>query len=69
MVVSMAEWESRQETLAVLSDPQAVADLRDAEESRAAGEIYSTDEVLAELAARRRPALWSRLSWVSVWMR
>lgn len=53
MVVSVAEWESLQETLAVLSDPQAVADLRDAEESRAAGEIYSTDEVLAELAARR----------------
>lgn len=53
MVVSVAEWESLQETLAVLSDPQAVADLREAELSRAAGEVYSTDEVLADLEARR----------------
>jgi prevent-host-death family protein len=53
MVVSVAEWESLQETLAVLSDPQAVADLREAELSRAAGEVYSTDEVLADFEARR----------------
>ncbi|MGH3801128.1 MAG: type II toxin-antitoxin system Phd/YefM family antitoxin [Pseudonocardiaceae bacterium] len=53
MVVSVAEWESLQETLAVLSDPQAVADLREAEVSRAVGEVYSTDEVLADLKARR----------------
>lgn len=50
MVISVAEWESLQETLAVLSDSQAVTDLRDAQESR---ERYSTDEVLAEFAARR----------------
>lgn len=53
MVVSVAEWEALQETLAVLSDPQAVADLREAEASRAAGEVYSTDEVLADFEARR----------------
>lgn len=53
MVVSVAEWESLQETLAVLSDPQSVADLREAEYSRAAGEMYSTDEVLVEFQARR----------------
>ena len=53
MVVSVAEWESLQETLAVLSDPQAVTDLREAEVSRAAGEVYSTDEVLANFEARR----------------
>jgi len=53
MVVSVAEWESLQETLAVLSDPQAVADLREAELSRAAGEVYSTDEVLADFEVRR----------------
>lgn len=53
MVVSVAEWESLQETLAVLSDPQAVADLREAKVSRAAGEVYSTDEVLADFEARR----------------
>jgi antitoxin YefM len=57
MVVSVAEWESMQETLAVLSDPKTVADLREAVETRAAGEVYSTEEVLAELEARRsRPA-------------
>jgi prevent-host-death family protein len=53
MVVSVAEWESLQETLAVLSDSQAVADLREAKVSRAAGEVYSTDEVLADFEARR----------------
>jgi antitoxin YefM len=53
MVVSVAEWESLQETLAVLSDPQLVADLREAAETRAAGEIYSTEDILADLAARR----------------
>jgi len=53
MVVSVAEWESLRETLAVLSDPKTVADLREAGESRAAGEVYNTEEVLAELAARR----------------
>ena len=53
MVVSVAEWESLQETLAVLSDPQAVADLREAEVSRIAGQVYSTDEVLADFKARR----------------
>lgn len=53
IVVSVAEWESLQETLAVLSDPQAVAELAEAEESLAAGEVYSTEEVLADFAARR----------------
>jgi len=41
------------ETLAVLSDPKTVADLREVEETRAAGEVYSTEEVLAEIEARR----------------
>lgn len=53
MVVSVAEWESLQETLAVLSDPQTVADLREAELGRASGEVYDTDDVLAEFEARR----------------
>ncbi|MGH3796114.1 MAG: type II toxin-antitoxin system Phd/YefM family antitoxin [Pseudonocardiaceae bacterium] len=53
MVVSVAEWESLQETLAVLGDPQAIADLREAEMSEAADEVYTTDEVLAEFEARR----------------
>jgi antitoxin YefM len=57
MVVSVDEWEGLQETIAVLSDPGAIADLKEAEESIAAGELYSTEEVLAEFEARRgRPA-------------
>jgi prevent-host-death family protein len=50
MVVSVAEWEELQETIAVLSDPGALADLREAEES---GKVYSTEEVLAGFEARR----------------
>lgn len=53
MVVSVAEWESLQETLAVLSDPQTLAELREAEDSRGVGETYRTDEVLADFEARR----------------
>ena len=53
MMVSVAEWESLQETLAVLNEPQAVADLHEAEMSRATGEVYSTEEVLADFDARR----------------
>lgn len=58
MVVSVAEWEELQETIAVLSDTGAMADLREAAEGRTAGaQLYSTEEVLAEFEARRaRPA-------------
>jgi antitoxin YefM len=50
MVVSVAEWEELQETIAVLSDPGTLADLREAEES---GEVHSTEDVLAGFEARR----------------
>ncbi|HSV67207.1 MAG TPA: hypothetical protein VLJ59_15015 [Mycobacteriales bacterium] len=40
-------------TLAVLSDAHAVADLREAAASRVDGEIYSTEDVLADFTARR----------------
>lgn len=53
MIISVAEWESIQETLAVLSDPQTMSDLREAKVSRATGEVYSTEEVLADLQARQ----------------
>jgi hypothetical protein len=49
-VLPLADWESLlQETLAVLRDPHAVSDLREAELSRAYGELYCTDDVLADL--------------------
>lgn len=53
VVVSAYEWESLQETLALLSDQAAVSELKEAEESIAEGELYSTEDVLAELAERR----------------
>ena len=41
-VVSVEECEGLQETIAVLTDAGAIADLREAGESVAAGELYST---------------------------
>ena len=56
MVVSVVEWESLQETLAVLSDPHAVANLREAEASRAAGEVYTTKKSWLIVRLDGRPA-------------
>ena len=53
VIVSVAEWESLQETLVILGDPQARADLCEAELSRLAGETYRTEQVLADFEARR----------------
>lgn len=49
VVISVDEWESLQETLAVLSDRQAITDLHEASES----ETYDTEDVLAAFAARK----------------
>lgn len=48
VVVSVDEWEALQETIAVLSDERAVADLHEA----AVSEMYETTDVLNALAAR-----------------
>ncbi|WP_344877600.1 type II toxin-antitoxin system Phd/YefM family antitoxin [Allokutzneria multivorans] len=53
VVISVHEWESLLETIAVLSDQQTVADLAEAQRTRAAGETYGTDDVLAAFEARR----------------
>lgn len=53
IVISLDEWESLQETIAVLSDEQAVRNLQEADDTVAAGETYGSDEVRAALAARR----------------
>lgn len=45
--------ESLQETLAVLSDQQAIADLQESADNIAEGELCDTDEVLEELEQRR----------------
>ncbi|WP_158546690.1 type II toxin-antitoxin system Phd/YefM family antitoxin [Halopolyspora algeriensis] len=53
VVISADEWESLQETLAVLSDQDALADLKEARETTAEGELYDTDDVLAEFEQQR----------------
>ncbi|MEU8266104.1 type II toxin-antitoxin system Phd/YefM family antitoxin [Sphaerisporangium sp. NPDC049002] len=56
VVVSIAEWEATQETLSVLSDAAAVADLHESAEAQRRGEGYTLDEARAALAARRASA-------------
>jgi prevent-host-death family protein len=53
MLISVAEYESMQETLDLLSDGEALADLRQSREDFAAGDTFTVDEVRAELARRR----------------
>jgi antitoxin YefM len=53
VVVSFAEWEAIQETLSVLSDAAAVADLRESAGAEREGEGYTLDEAKAALDARR----------------
>jgi PHD/YefM family antitoxin component YafN of YafNO toxin-antitoxin module len=54
MLISVAEYESMQETLDILGDQEAVADLRQSREDFAAGDTYTAEQVRAELEQRRR---------------
>jgi antitoxin YefM len=54
MLISVAEYESMQETLDILSDQEAVADLRQSHEDFAAGDTHTAAQVRAELEQRRR---------------
>jgi prevent-host-death family protein len=56
MLISVAEYESMRETLDLLSDDEAVADLRQSQEDFAAGDTFIVDEVRAELDRRRSGA-------------
>jgi antitoxin YefM len=49
VLLSVEDWESLQETLDVLSDPETRANIAEAERS---DETYSTEEVEAAFAAR-----------------
>lgn len=49
MLISVAEYESLQETLDILSDEQAPGDLRQSREDFEAGDIYSLEQVRTEL--------------------
>jgi antitoxin YefM len=54
MLISVAEYESMQETLDILGDQDAVADLSRSREDFAAGDTYTAEQVRAELEQRRR---------------
>lgn len=56
MLISVAEYESMRETLDLLSDDEALADLRQSREDFEAGDMFSMDEVRAELERRRSRA-------------
>jgi len=53
VILAVEDYESLMETLEILTDRQAVADIREAEQQMAKGEVYSEEQVRAALAARR----------------
>ncbi|HEX6468778.1 MAG TPA: type II toxin-antitoxin system Phd/YefM family antitoxin [Streptosporangiaceae bacterium] len=52
MVVSVAEWDELQETIAVLSDARARADLAESEEAAQRGDFTTEEEMQAILDAK-----------------
>jgi antitoxin YefM len=56
MLISVAEYQSLQETLDVLADDETLADLRQSREDFAAGDAFTPAEVRAELERRRTGA-------------
>ena len=54
MLISVAECESMQETLDILSDEEAFGDLRQSREDFTAGDTFDADQVRAELERRRK---------------
>ena len=56
VLLSVEDLESLEETIDVLSDSAAIADLIASEAELARGEIVSADELTEAVAARRRPA-------------
>lgn len=56
MLISVAEYESMQETLDILADDEAIADLRASREEFATGDTFDASQVRAELEQRLRRA-------------
>ena len=56
MLISVAEYESMQETLDALGDDETLADLRQSREDFATGDTFDADQIRAELAQRRHGA-------------
>ena len=53
VILAVEDYESLMETLEILSDPSAVAEIRDAQARMDDGEAFGEDDVRAALAARR----------------
>jgi prevent-host-death family protein len=53
VLISVDDLESLEETLDVLSDPQLMAEIREAQAEAARGEFATEAELRADLAARR----------------
>ncbi len=56
MLISVAEYESLRETLDLLADDEAIADLRQSREDFASGDTFSMEQIRAELEQRRTGA-------------
>jgi antitoxin YefM len=54
VILAVEDYESLVETLEILSDPKAMAEIRQAEAQMRDGEAYDETAVRAALAARRR---------------
>lgn len=54
VLISPDDLGSLEETLAVLSDPELVASIREGEEAAARGDFVSQDQIRANLARRRQ---------------
>lgn len=53
VILAVADYESLMETLEILSDPTAVAEIRDAQARMDKGEAFGEDDIRATLATRR----------------
>jgi antitoxin YefM len=53
VILAVEDYESLMETLEILADPAAVADIREADSQLRDGQVHGEAEVRAALAARR----------------
>jgi antitoxin YefM len=53
VILAVDDYESLMETLEILSDRQALPEIREAEQQMTQGQVYSEDQVRAALAERR----------------
>lgn len=53
VLIGAEDLESLQETLEILSDPEAMANLREAESEMERGVYYTSEQIKADLDARR----------------